>query len=292
MSEVPGASQATGTDGAGQTSQSPSAGALLRQAREAAGMHIGALSVALKVPVKKLEALEADRLDLLPDAVFARARAASVCRTLKVDPGPILGSLPEQVMPRLTLDSSTSDRASLHPPRALWHASLMDRLPRPVLVVAALLIVAALVLFLLPSVPEPVTTGAAIPAGVAVAPGPALEPLTSQPLVEAASTPAPALPLPALAATGSVQAPATASSSAAPPVLFKAKGVSWVEVTDAAGTVRLRKVLNPGETAPVAGTLPLAVVVGRADAMDVLVHGQSFDLTPVVRDNVARFQIK
>jgi cytoskeleton protein RodZ len=42
----------------------------------------------------------------------------------------------------------------------------------------------------------------------------------------------------------------------------------------------------------VAGTLPLAVVVGRADAMDVLVHGQSFDLTPVVRDNVARFQIK
>ena len=35
------------------------AGALLRQAREAAGLHIAALAVSLKVPVKKIEALEA-----------------------------------------------------------------------------------------------------------------------------------------------------------------------------------------------------------------------------------------
>ena len=37
-----------------------SGGAMLRQAREAAGLHIGALAVSLRVPVKKLEALEAD----------------------------------------------------------------------------------------------------------------------------------------------------------------------------------------------------------------------------------------
>ncbi|HPH15047.1 MAG TPA: helix-turn-helix transcriptional regulator, partial [Burkholderiaceae bacterium] len=67
-----------------------SAGALLRQAREAAGLHIAALAVSLKVPVKKLEALESDRLDLLPDAVFARALASSMCRALKIDAAPIL----------------------------------------------------------------------------------------------------------------------------------------------------------------------------------------------------------
>lgn len=61
------------------------AGELLRQAREAAGLHVAALAVSMKVPVKKLEALEADRLDLLPDAVFVRALASSVCRTLKID---------------------------------------------------------------------------------------------------------------------------------------------------------------------------------------------------------------
>ena len=54
------------------------AGSLLRQAREAAGIHIAALAVSLKVPVKKLEALEQDRFDLLPDAVFVRALASSM----------------------------------------------------------------------------------------------------------------------------------------------------------------------------------------------------------------------
>ena len=47
------------------------AGALLRQAREAAGLHVAALAVALKVPVRKLEALEDNRWDVLPDLVFA-----------------------------------------------------------------------------------------------------------------------------------------------------------------------------------------------------------------------------
>jgi cytoskeleton protein RodZ len=65
-----------------------------------------------------------------------------------------------------------------------------------------------------------------------------------------------------------------------------------VEVTDAAGVQQLRRILNAGEVVPVVGALPLAVVVGRADAVDVLVRGQTFDLAGLARDNVARFQIK
>ncbi|MDB5966089.1 MAG: hypothetical protein JWQ72_2589, partial [Polaromonas sp.] len=81
--------------------QTPSAGSLLRRAREAAGLHIAALALALKVPVKKLEALEADRYDELSDAVFVRALAASVCRNLKIDPAPVLQRLPATATPRL-----------------------------------------------------------------------------------------------------------------------------------------------------------------------------------------------
>src|SRR6476469_144798 len=77
------------------------AGSLLRQAREAAGLHVAALAVSLKVPVRKLEALEDARYDALPDTVFARALASSVCRTLKVDPQPILDRLPQGHAPRL-----------------------------------------------------------------------------------------------------------------------------------------------------------------------------------------------
>ncbi|MDO8288324.1 MAG: helix-turn-helix domain-containing protein, partial [Parvibaculum sp.] len=39
----------------------PTAGALLRAARQAAGIHIAALAALLKVPEKRLEALEHDR---------------------------------------------------------------------------------------------------------------------------------------------------------------------------------------------------------------------------------------
>ena len=103
MSDVGGADamehvpQSASTDGM-------TAGAMMRSAREAAGLHVAALAVSMKIPVKKLEALEADRLDLLHDAVFVRALAASVCRALKIDPAPILNKLPLNGAPKLNTD--------------------------------------------------------------------------------------------------------------------------------------------------------------------------------------------
>lgn len=75
-----------------------SAGALLRQYREAKGLHISILAASLKVPMSKLDALEANRLDELPDLVFARALAMSICRYLHQDPAPVLGLMPGQEM--------------------------------------------------------------------------------------------------------------------------------------------------------------------------------------------------
>ena len=67
-----------------------SAGTWLRQVRESAGLHIDVLAGALKVPVAKLQALEADDYAAFPDAVFMRALASSMCRALKVDAAPVL----------------------------------------------------------------------------------------------------------------------------------------------------------------------------------------------------------
>jgi cytoskeleton protein RodZ len=80
---------------------SASAGALLRQCREAQGFKLDVLAQALRVAPAKLEALEADRLDALPDAMFARALALAVCRQLKVDAAPVLALLPSQDVSRL-----------------------------------------------------------------------------------------------------------------------------------------------------------------------------------------------
>jgi cytoskeleton protein RodZ len=123
------------------------AGQMLRAAREALGLHIAALAVSLKVPVKKLEALEAEQFDQLPDAVFVRALASSVARALKIDPGPILAKLPQTHAPRLHhsgIAMNTPFRGASDGPGPSVFASLS----RPaVLAVLALLLGALVIIF-------------------------------------------------------------------------------------------------------------------------------------------------
>jgi cytoskeleton protein RodZ len=73
---------------------------------------------------------------------------------------------------------------------------------------------------------------------------------------------------------------------------LKSRGTSWVEVTDAKGVIQVRKILESGEAVDVAGSLPLSVVIGRADVIDVQLRGKSFDLQAVSKSNVARFEVK
>ncbi|WP_397406564.1 helix-turn-helix domain-containing protein [Polaromonas sp.] len=305
-----------------------SAGALIRQAREAAGLHIAALAVALKVPVKKLEALEADRLDLLPDAVFIRALAASVCRTLKIDTAQVLALLPQTGKPNLGQQSAPIN-APFRSPGDGPGPSLLAQISRPAVLAGLLLLLGALVLIFLPAAQQsgiasqPATPSPAVadtPAapsgalsGVAMAKTelletdkPAVADSAAQPSVSAGVAPAaPALapqlstvaPLPVAVsvamAVPATPAPAvTVSLATAGIIVFKAKGASWVEVTDAKGTVVLRRTLAAGEEAGASGVLPLAAVVGRVDATQVEVRGKAFDLVSVSKDNVARFEVK
>lgn len=127
-----------------------SAGTLLRQARMAQGLHIAALAAQIKVSPRKLEALESDRVEALPDATFARALAQTVCRQLKVDPQPVLSRLPHGRAPRLEhvsrgLDTPFRDRPGRQTADepALW--------TRPVVWGPALILIAALAVYFVPA---------------------------------------------------------------------------------------------------------------------------------------------
>ncbi|MDO9361076.1 MAG: helix-turn-helix domain-containing protein [Polaromonas sp.] len=294
------------------------AGTLLRQARESAGLHIAALAVSLKVPVKKLEALEADRLDLLPDAVFVRALASSVCRTLKVDVTEVLALLPQTGKPRLDYQHA-SINTPFRSPSDGPGPSLWTQVSRPAVLCGLLLVLGALVLIFLPAVqtqdlairPASDPVAAAQPSGPVMPPAEArgeekllpadmpapaaTAPVAAVESATPAATPAPPPATAVAAAPPAVSAAAVAASApAAAPgiILFSAKGESWVEVTDAKGTVVLRRTLAPGEAASASGVLPLAAVVGRVDATQVQVRGRAFDLSAVSKDNVARFEVK
>ena len=285
-----------------------SAGTLLRLAREAAGLHIAALAVSLKVPVKKLEALEADRIDLLPDAVFARALAASVCRTLKIDPGPILASLPQTAFPRLQSQANAINTPFSSPGQGT-RATVWNQLSKPVVIAALALVVGALVLVLLPSAERALLPGDAGRTGVLPPSPPPVAAIADDASPQAAliSTPALASTNPAnlpilpvgggLADTASPREAAALLAEPAPAagadtVMLKSKGASWIEVLNAKRVVQLRKTLAAGEAIGVSGVLPLYVTVGRADAVEVQVRGKPFDLAPVTKDNVARFEVR
>ncbi len=262
-----------------------SAGGLLKQAREAAGLHIAALAVALKVPVKKLEALESDRFDLLPDAVFVRALAASVCRTLKIDAAPVLQRLPQTSSPKLTYQG-TGINAPFRAPGDGPSPSIWTQISRPAVLAGLILLMGALVLIFLPAL----KTGVNEAKFYLLLGTPDGEPVK----VAAVPPVLPALPDMAslaqpIAAPGNPENAALTSTGI---VVFSAKSESWVEVTDSKGQVVLRRILNAGEVVGATGALPLAAIVGRADATAVQVRGKVFDLSAVAKDNVARFEVK
>jgi len=108
---------------------------------------------------------------------------------------------------------------------------------------------------------------------------------------------------PALAASSTepvaavVAAPSSSVAAVSSPVpgailTLQARGESWVDVTDALGKSQMRKIMAAGEVLQIAGALPLSVVLGRADAVAVLVRGKPLDVTAVAKDNVARFEVK
>ncbi len=111
---------------------------------------------------------------------------------------------------------------------------------------------------------------------------------------QAVRTPAVVVPTAAVLplAGAEVEPSNSAQEKVGPSVVFTARGTSWVEVIDATAAVKLRKTLASGEIASATGVAPLSIVVGRADLVDVQSRGKSFDLMPVTKDNVARFEVK
>lgn len=275
----------------------------LRQSREAAGLHIAAMAAALKVPVKKLEALEAGRYEELPDMTFARALASSACRQLKIDPAPVLEQIPTGRTPMLG-DSSHTINAPFRSPRG---SSLSlppsEWLRRPAVLVAGALLIAAAGLMYMPDwrpMVDTVSGSVTRLSDTAGAPAPENKTSTTEvvplpPVVVPATNDAPvALAPPPSVVVPSADAPVNAAAADAGAGLLniKASGDSWVEVVDGRGASQVQRMLKTGDVLNFSTTPPYSVVLGRADAVEVTVRGQPFDVMPYARNSVARFQVK
>jgi len=276
-------------------------------------MHIAALAAAIKVAPARLEALEADNYDSMPDLTFARALAQAVCRALKVDPAPVLALMPESLHSRLErVDEGLKQPFRDRPGRLAEGAEFAFWRYPVVWVALALLLAAAAFLWWpqAPAGPEPIPPGAEPLASAPVAAASELEvqvPLTAAsaagglpPVASAsiasapaASAPVAAARLPILAAASATPA-ALAGSAAAAPVVVAAGGDAvvlravedtWVQVIDGAGKVLVGRTFTAGETVPFTGPLPFKVRVGNVQGTELSFRGRLVDLRAMTKDN-------
>ena len=276
------------------------AGGLLRQARQTQGLHIGALAAAIKVTQRKLELLESDQLDQLPDATFTRALAQTVCRTLKVDAAPILALLPPIASHRLEhvaegLNTPFADRPGRMVPKE-W-----AKVASPAVWLAVLLVIAAIVVYAMPSgwlpVPRPAQTRLpAAPASSPALPIDAASTVAAPGLVSSA-TPVASLamtePMPSTASTLAAEAGTSPVEAASTSVLqVHATAQSWVEIADARGKALLARVVQPGESIAIDGDLPMKLKIGNSGVTQLTFRGERVDLAPFTRDNMARLELK
>jgi cytoskeleton protein RodZ len=279
------------------------AGGLLRQARQAQGLHIAALAASIKVVPRKLELLESDQFELLPDATFTRALAQTVCRTLKIDAAPVLALLPPPRGHRLEqmtegLNTPFRERPGQFVPKewastnspVLWIAGLILAMAAAVYVVPASWLQAATAVL----TPKPRAADAAVATAPVVAEPPATAVASSTTPAASpsgSSVDAPA-PVPGVSEVAPAVPDAVTAAAASGVLQFRATEKSWVEVTDARGQSLISRLLLPGETVGLDGALPIKVRVGNASSMQVIFRGQPLDLASYTRNNVARIELK
>lgn len=301
-----------------------SAGALLRQARQAQGVALGDLAATLKVPVEKLQALEDEDWQRLPDVVFLRALAQTICRTLHLEAAPVLALLPQQkvtaLAPQGGLNAPMRERGV---PSIL--ATKTQHSPWPWVVLLLIVLGGGGYLgvqWMAPEWVRGVSTTVPAPSDP-VGDSPLFSPAGPEesdggnmgdgaqagevPAVQAAALMQPALQeeegaQPGFAAPAPVPAPAPvaqaetaaapAAASVSPVLRITAKGATWVQVLDAQQRLLIEKILQDGEVFSTSAPKPLTVAVGKADLATVEVNGAPFDLQAVARSNVARFEVK
>ena len=290
------------------------AGGLIRDAREAQGIDLASLAAMLKIPLRRLDALEMGRHEELQGPTFERALAQAACRVLKIDPKPVLALLPQH-------ERNTLERVSegINTPFRDGQGSGGFELPagtRPVVIFIGVLILATLALLFVPAswisrAKAEFASGAAASAPAEAASAPAVAVPVELPVASAVA-PAASAPLapastPLAAASTAAQTPAAVSATAAQgidevlahvaaapsiPLQVVASADSWVEVVDAQGHTLLSRTVVAGESVGLDGALPMRVKIGNARGTHLKLRGDNVDLTPWTRDNIARLELK
>jgi cytoskeleton protein RodZ len=238
-------------------------GERLKLARVAAGLSIDDVAARLHMPARVVRSLEAEDWSRLGAPVFVRGQVRSYSRLVGLTTAPMMAALDVGPVQPSHLVSRT------HIPRAQWWAEQIGR--RLVYIV--------------------LTLSLAVPAWVA----------TRQHLTGNVNDAAP-LDVPAKLGTVDPVSRRTVLASMSPvaPTSVEPKGGvivlhthadTWVEAVAADGSSIEKGILASGSERRFESAQLARLIIGNASAVDVQRDGQSVDLAPFSRTNVARFAV-
>jgi cytoskeleton protein RodZ len=309
---------APGVAGQQETSQQPGAGAVLRDAREQAGLSVADVVERIKFAPKQIEALEAEDYESLPQGGFLRGFVRSYARLLQLSDAELLARLPQPESHTKPTPVQNTLEAPMPHPNAARRANL-------IWLGAALLAAIGLAVFTLmphsaPTAPEPQPTvepapqtqvqevplalppesaPASAPAAVSVpvsapqavsAPVAVVNPVST---VRPASAPVASHAAPAsvaLPAAPKAQSPTGAAEEA--PVRMVFDQASWAEVRDRSGKPVFSKLSPRGSEQKISGQPPFRIVIGHAQGVHLYYRGKEVDLVPHTRVEVARLTLE
>ncbi len=306
----------------GSSEPTATAGALLRAARESAGLTVDAVAQQLKLAPRQVRAIEDSDFAQLPGRTFVRGFVRNYARVVRLDPEPVLEALPASVAaPTLGSPALQPTAPSIGElPTAASGKARWTRWAIPVTLIAIIGATVAYEQMRAPTeprrsaaretqaadqpargpspapevvgtqLPNPATTGgAAATEGTSAVPPSS----TAAPATPSGGTSASALtpPSPAPIPEAKPSAP-LASAPADAPLVLTFRDFSWTEVRDRNGTVLLSRMNPGGTTQAIAGAPPLDLVIGNAADVELTWKGRRVDLVPHTRQNVARLTLQ
>jgi cytoskeleton protein RodZ len=275
----------------------------LRNARLAQDLTLEQLATELRIEARQLDALEQNRFEQIGVPVFIKGYLKQYGLRLGLDVPDLLA---------LYYKQTTLGDIEIQPNRTI---KLRDERQITSWILAAVVLLAVIVGLAAwwwngGFGAATATTGASVPAEAEPAPGPAavepeLTPPPAQPIpVEDAQPPPPVdAPTPdglpaqspafaAVAAADDADAPARAVPVVPIPLEFTFEAESWAEVTDSRGERLLFGLNAAGRRVTVRGEPPFAIVLGDANAVQLTVDGEPYEIPTTGRQgDLARFSV-
>ncbi len=293
----------------------PTLGEMMIAAREHLSLSAGDMARQLRLGLGQVEALEANRFDVLPGNTFVRGFIRNYAKAVQGEPADFIAAY-ERSRPQITPSEIVSQNEHIDfmakpIPQWVWYAG-------GVAITAVLLPV--LIYFVLqddtpPS--QPAAQGVVAPKIVATQTGsnelslplpppqllssgdsvllaPISEAQTSAAEATTASSPKAAdSALPGVLMPPAALPSASKTGAATGPVLkIKFVGNAWVEVLDKSGKKIYSQLGRAGSEYEVQGQPPFSLVVGDASRVVIIYNGKLVDLTPHVKKTVARLTLE